>query len=265
MSQLLSITRREMYGLLTQRWILILLALAFMEGLIGVGVRLNSLRSFDLANAAITMAFLGSLAMMGLSLDAVTKERTSSVLDLMLTRPIGRRRILAGKLLAYLFLVVPVTLVGILLPVGIVTALGIPISYEVFPLGMVLAGTAVYLAFFSVLGVAISLFCRSLQSAFALGGAIWVFVSPLVWQFLVLRGLQRLVSEETLATLNLLNPLGAYPSMISYVGQLGATEVMGGMGAPTPVAYAVVILETALVVLFALAVFDRQEEPGYQG
>jgi ABC-type transport system involved in multi-copper enzyme maturation permease subunit len=249
-----------MSGLLTQRWILILVALAFMEALIGVGVRLNGLESFDLGNSAITMAFLGSLAVVGLSLDTITKERTSSVLDLMLTRPVGRRRILAGKLLAYLILVVPVTLMGILLPLGIVLALGVPVSYERFPLETVLAGTAVYLAFFAVLGVAMSLFCRSLQSAFALGGAIWVFLSPLVWQFLVLRGLQRLVSQETLAMLNVLNPMGAFPSMIRYVDGAATTEVMGAVGAPTPVAYGVVIVEAALVALFALAVFDRQEE-----
>lgn len=264
MSQLLSITRRELYGLLTQRWILILLALAFMEMLIGVGAKINSLKTFDLGNSAMTIAFLGSLVMMGLSLDAVTKERTSSVLDLMLTRPIGRRRILAGKLLAYLILVVPVTLLGILLPMGIVTVLEIPVSYEVYPLEMVLAGTAVYLAFFSALGVVISLFCRSLQSAFALGGAVWVFTSPLVWQFLVLRGLQRQLSVEALAMLNVLNPLGAYTSMIRWVDRLGTSQATA-ISAPTPVAYGVVILETALVVLFALAVFDRQEEPGYQG
>jgi ABC-type transport system involved in multi-copper enzyme maturation permease subunit len=252
-----------MYGLLTQRWILILLALAFMEGLIGVGVRLNGLESFDLSNPAMIMAFLGSMAMMGLSLDAVTKERTSSVLDLMLTRPAGRRRILAGKLLAYLILVVPVTLLGVLLPLGIVIALGVRVSYDTYPLEMVLAGTAVYLCFFAALGVAISLFCRSLQSAFALGGAVWVFTSPLVWQFLVIRGLRQFLSEEALAMLNALNPMGAFGSMIRHIDQFGISQ-SAGLVAPTPMAYAIVAVEAALVALFAIAVFDRQEEPGYQ-
>ncbi len=266
MSQLLAITRRELYGVFTQRWILIMLALVGMELLVGVGVRVNSLKTFDLGNVAMTMAFLGSLTMMGLSLDTVTKERTSSVLDLMLTRAVGRRRILAGKLLAYLIMVVPVALTGILLPLGVVMLGGIEVTFQTFPLDMTLIGTAVYLAFFAIQGAAISLFCRSLQSAFALGGAVWVFTSPLVWQFLVIRGLQRQVSETTLAVLNALNPLGAFTSLIHYYDRFGVSEAMGsGLTAPTPVAYGIVIAETVLVAIFALLAFDRQEEPGVTG
>lgn len=264
MSQLLAITRRELYGLLTQRWILILAALLGMELLIGVGTRINSVNSFDLGNSAMTMAFLGSLVMMGFSLDTITKERTSSVLDLMLTRPIGRRRILVGKLLAYLLLAPPVAAMGTLVPLGMVMLLGVPVSFEHFPLDMVLVGTTVYLLFFAALGVAISPFCRTLQSAFALGGAVWVFTSPLVWQFLVLRGLQRQVSEATLAAINVVNPLGAFTSMIHFSDGFGGAG-MGGLSAPTPVAYGVVAVETVIVALFALIAFSRQEEVGISG
>lgn len=264
MSQLLALSRRELYGMLTQRWILILLALMGMELLIGVGVRINQVDSFDLGNAAVTMAFLGSLAVMGLSLDAVTKERNSGALDLILTRPVGRRRVIVGKLAAYLVLSVPVGVLGIMLPLSAAALLGVPLDFSRFPLQLVIPGTLLFLAFFSALGVAISLFCRTLQSAFALGGAVWVFCSPLVWEFLVLRGLSRQLDETALAQLNVLNPMGAYCSTIGFVEGFGHTAAVGAYGAPTWLAYVVLTVELLLVALFALWLFDRQEEPGYR-
>lgn len=263
MSQIVALSRRELYGLLTQRWILILVALLGLELLIGVGVRINYYHTFDLGNVVVTMAFLGSMAMMGLSLDAVTKERSSGALDVILTRPVGRRRVMAGKLLAYLIVSVPVGLLGVFLPMGAASLLGVTPVFDRFPLHLVLPGTLLMLAFYSVLGVAISLFCRTLQSAFALGGAVWVFFSPLVWEFLVLRGLQRHLDGTTLAQLNLFNPVGAYFSTVWQVDSFGPSEFMT-LGAPTWIAYGVLILDLVLVALFALLLFDRQEEPGYR-
>lgn len=263
MSHLLSITRRELYGLLTQRWVLILLAFMGMELLMGAGTRLNNADWFDLSNAAVTLAFLGSLSMMGLSLDAVARERSSGAMDLMLTRPVSRRSVVVGKLLAYLIVSVPVALAALLLPLALAALLGVPANFDKLPLSLVVPGSILFLWFFSAVGVAVSLFCRTLQSAFAVGGAIWVVTSPLVWQFLVMRGLQRLVSPDALAWLNVANPMGAYFSTIHFVGSFGGDPFMGP-SAPTWLAYVVLGVEFALVSLFALLLFDRQEEPGYQ-
>jgi ABC-type transport system involved in multi-copper enzyme maturation permease subunit len=245
-----------------------LLALAGMDLLLGVGTRINNFPTFDLGNVAVTMSFLGSLAIMGLSADAIAKERTSGTLDLILTRSISRRRIVAGKLLAYLIIAIPVSVLGVLLPMAAAAMLGVTVDLSRLPLELVIPGTALFLSVYAALGVAISLFCRSLQSAFALGGAIWVTTSPLVWAFLVLRGLQRHLDENALSWLNLLNPMGAYYSTIQHLEDFGVAEhavtVMGGLSAPTWVAYGVLALELAIVVAFALLAFDRQEEPGYQ-
>lgn len=263
MNQVMAIGRREMYGLLTQRWILILIALLGMELLLGVGMRVNSAQTFNLGNVAVMMSFLGSLAVMGLSLDAVTKERTSGALDLMLARAVDRRQIIAGKLMAYLAITVPVGVLGVLLPLAAAVLLGVQPDLERFPLELVIPGTLLFLSLFSVIGVAISLFCRTLQSAFAVGGAVWVTFSPLVWQFLVLRGLSRQLDETALAWLNLFNPMGAYYSAIWYVEKFGSSPLMG-FGAPTWIAYVVLALELVAVAVLALLLFDRQEEPGYQ-
>lgn len=264
MSQLLALARREMYGLLTQRWILILLALLFMQMLIGVGARVNYGPTFDLGNVGVTMAFLGTLAVMGLSLDAITKERTSGALDIILTRTVSRRQVIAGKLLAYLVISVPLAVLGVLLPMGAAVLLGSEMDFSRYPLDLVLAGTVMLMALFAVVGVAISLFCRTLQSAFAVGGALWVFFSPLVWDQLVLRALSKHISETALAYVNAANPMGVYFSAIQFVEEVGGTGRMS-LNVLTPWAYAIMLAYLAIVMLVTVRVFDRQEEPGYVG
>ena len=262
MNQVIALARREMSGLLTQRWILILLALLGMQMLIGVGARINYGPTFDLGNVAVTMAFLGTLAVMGLSLDAITKERTSGALDIILTRAVSRRQVIAGKLLAYLLISVPLAVLGVLLPMGAAVLLGSTMDFSKYPLELVIAGTVVLMALFATVGVTISLFCRTLQSAFAVGGALWVFFTPLVWDQLVLRALSKHISETALAYVNAANPVGVYFSAVQVVEGVRGT---GGMdlNVPTWWAYAIILSYLAVTIAVAALMFDRQEEPGY--
>ena len=264
MSKILAFSGRELRGLFTQRWLLVLAALLAMELLLGMVVVTEQGYVFDLTNVNFVLAFLGALAMLGLSLDAVAKERNSSALDLILTRPVERSTVILGKLLAYLALAAVISVVCILLPIGLVAVLGGKMNLDRFPLPMVFAAGALHLALFATLGLAISVFCRGLQSAFAIGGALWVTCSPIVWQFLVLRFLGQHIDQTSLAVVNVFNPMSAYYSAIQPFDSFafGAEKGLMGFAAPWWFAYGVEVFYLLLAAAFALLLFNRQEEAG---
>lgn len=260
MPQLLAISRRELRGLLTQRWIMALGALGILELIIAIGVRLAKANSFDLDYVVFTFAFLGNLSVVSLSLDAIAKERSTAALDLMVTRPVSRIQILAGKLLAYLAISLAVAVLGTAFPLGVAAAIGTKIELS-YPLHLVVIGSTLYLFLFASIGAGISIVCRSLQSAFALGGAIWVIFSPIVWVFLFMLGMSRFFDADLLARVNVINPSSSYQSAVRFFDAFG-TQAGTNVPCPTWLAYAVLLTELLITITLSAVLFSQQEERG---
>ncbi|MCL5257573.1 MAG: ABC transporter permease [Chloroflexi bacterium] len=260
MPQLLAISGRELRGLLTQRWIMVLCALAALELIIAVGVRLTKADSFDLDYVVFTFAFLGNIVVASLSLDSIAKERSTAAMDIMVTRPVSRNQILAGKLLAYLAISFSVAVLGTAFPVGVAAAIGSKIELS-YPLHLVVIGTTLYLFLFAALGAGISIICRSLQSSFALGGAVWVIFSPVVWILLFMQGMSKFFDTDLLARINVINPSSSYQSAVQFFDSFGA-QAGTNVPCPTWLAYSVLLLELLIIIAFSAVLFNRQEERG---
>ncbi len=105
---------------------------------------------------------LGALVAIALSFNSINKERTEGSLRVLLSYPISKAKIILGKLLAGLIIIVIVVLTSMVISIGIeMYYLSIPLSGEFFLRLVTIIGLGiVLLAFFLCLGTAMSIVVR---------------------------------------------------------------------------------------------------------
>jgi len=108
------------------------------------------------------IASLGALVAIALSFNSINKERTEGSLRVLLSYPISKSKIILGKLLGGILVVVIVVLTSMTISLGIeMYVLSIPLTSEVFlRLATIVGLGIVLLVFFLCLGTAVSIVVR---------------------------------------------------------------------------------------------------------
>lgn len=269
----LVLARREVGDAVRNRWVLaaiaclggLALALALLGSAAGGESRAAPLE-IAVANLSGLSVYLLPLLALLLSLDAIAGEAEQGTLGLLLTTPLSRWQVVAGKFAGHLW----VLLVAIVLGYGPVAGLLAWRSGEGAGwVGYVaMMGSSVLLgAVFVALGYLLSVLCRERRTA--VGAAVVLWIGLVVLHDLALIGLLvadggHLIGERTFTALLLLNPGDAYRLLnllaIDAVGAMtGMSDVAGGL----PLHWAAVVLVLAAWVAAPLALsvflFRRRE------
>lgn len=269
----LVLSAREVGDAVCNRWVLaavaclggLALVLAMFGAAAGGETRAAPLE-VALANLSSLSVYLLPLLALLLSIDAVVGESEQGTLGLLLTYPLTRWQIMAGKFVGH----VAVLVIAIVLGYGPLAALvawhsgetGGWVGYAVMMAGSVLLGAA-----FIALGYLLSVSCRERRTA--VGAAIALWIGLVVLYDLALFGLlvadsAHVIGERTFAVLLLLNPGDAYRLLnllaIDAVGVVtGMGDVIHGLSLDWPAV--VLVLAAWIVVPLALGawLFARRE------
>ena len=132
---------------------------------------------YPLDLSAIILAVLSLTAIL-VAHNAITKEKESGTLRLVLSNPVPRWKFVVGKWLAGIMTVVPPYLLGILLALVIAfsTVLNTLKSGDLGAFLMILASSLVYIGAFYAIGLAISSLCHSSGTAILISFVFWVLV-----------------------------------------------------------------------------------------
>jgi ABC-2 type transport system permease protein len=125
------------------------------------------------------LGYLGPLAALLLSFDAVNRERREGTLLQILAQPVYRDEVLLGKYLAGLFTLALLTLALLLLVVGLglATAGLAPAPGEAPRLGLFWLLSVAYLGFWSGLGLLMSVLNRTALASALASAAAWIFLA----------------------------------------------------------------------------------------
>lgn len=144
----------------------------------------NWMRRYDIADWTFIVRYVLSFLCLVLSYNAVSGELERGTLRLVLANPLSRGRLLTGKLLAHLLTLLAATLVGSLLSLTVlalngVVALQLPLvrAYLLF-----LLCTALFVAFFLLLGIGVSAALRSSASSLVLLLTAWTLLIVVIPQ-----------------------------------------------------------------------------------
>ena len=216
---LLIIGAREVRAAIRNRWVLAASAslggLALVLALLGsaaVGESRAAPLDVAVANLSSLSAYLVPLLALLVSFDAIVGEAERGTLALLLTYPLQRWQLLAGKFCGHLWVLVLVVVLGYgPLAVFVIWRFGDPTGWQGY-IAMMLA-TVLLGAVFLALGYLISVLCR--QRASAVGAAIVLWLVLVVLYDLGLLGLlladeNHLIGERVFAALLLVNPGDAY-------------------------------------------------------
>lgn len=269
----LVLARREVGDAVRNRWVLaaiaclggLALALALLGSAAGGESRAAPLE-IAVANLSSLSVYLLPLLALLLSLDAIAGEAEQGTLGLLLTTPLSRRQVVAGKFAGHLW----VLLVAIVLGYGPVAGLLAWRSGEHAGwVGYVaMMGSSVLLgAVFVALGYLLSVLCRERRTA--VGAAVVLWIGLVVLYDLALIGLlvadgDHLIGERTFTALLLLNPGDAYRLLnLLAIDAVGVMTGMGDVAGGLPLHWAAVVLVLAAWVAAPLALsvflFRRKE------
>ena len=269
----LVLSRREVGDAVRNRWVLA--AVACLGGLALVLALLGSAAGGEsraaplevaVANLSSLSVYLLPLLALLLSLDAVAGEAEQGTLGLLLTCPVSRWQVMAGKFAGHL----GVLLTAIVLGYGPVAGLvawrsGESAGWVGY---VVMMGTSVLLgAVFVALGYLLSVLCRERRTA--VGAAIALWIGLVVLYDLALIGLLvadggHVIGERTFAVLLLLNPGDAYRLLnllaIDAVGvTTGMSDVAIGLSLDWPTVVLVLAAWVAAPLALSVFLFQRKE------
>ncbi len=152
----------------------------------GLGVHLEGrtfLLLFSLPGAGLPvfglLGYLGPLAALLLSFDAVNRERREGTLVKILAQPVYRDEVLLGKYLAGLFTLALLTgaLLLLVAGLGLATAGLAPTAGEALRLGLFWLLSVVYLGFWLGLGLLMSVANRTALASALASAAAWIFLA----------------------------------------------------------------------------------------
>ncbi len=159
------------FRVLLSMFTLIIFSFSVLSGKYG----LNIFEQGFLDVAQIIGLFL-PLVGIALGFDAVVKERKSASLNVLLTHPVFRDSIIAGKIAGGLVTLALVVFISVIASVGTMLVLtGIEVHLMELSRVLIFAGiTFIYLTGFLALGVLISIFSSSSTNSFIYGIAAWI-------------------------------------------------------------------------------------------
>ncbi len=272
MRLLAAIAANEIRTGLRNRWvaaaILLFAGLSLLLTLLGstpVGTVKSGGLAVVVASLASLSVYLVPLIALMLSHDSVVGEAERGTLMLLLTYPISRWQLLAGKFLGHLAILSLALVFGFGLT-GLVMAAGPGADADdIAALARLIASSVILGAVFVALGSLVSV--RARERAMAVGMAIGLWLTMVVLYDLALIGLlladtQHTIGSSALAYAMALNPADAF--RVYNLAQLGAAGNVDGLGAAAlglpPVAMlAFIAAWMALAGALTYVVFKRYE------
>jgi Cu-processing system permease protein len=224
---------------LRNRWVLcsvmLLATLAFSLALLGsspIGeTRISALNVTTVSLASLSV-YLIPLIALTLSYDAIVGERERGTLLLLLTYPIRRWQVIAGKFLGHLAIIATAVILGYG-ATGTYLALATDIHPGDWAMFFSMVASSLILGgVFVALGYLISVTVSSRATAAGIAVACWLFivvVYDLLLLGLVLNDSGHRISTDLFGTLLLLNPADVY-RLFNLAGSSSASLVSGSVG-----------------------------------
>jgi Cu-processing system permease protein len=256
------------------RWVLctvlLLTALAFALALLGsspIGeTRISALNVTTVSLASLSV-YLIPLIALTLSYDAIVGEKERGTLLLLLTYPVKRWQVIAGKFLGHLAIIASAVILGY----G-ATGTYLALTGDLQPgdgamFFSMLASSVILGGVFVALGYLISVTVSSRATAAGIAVACWLFivvVYDLLLLGLVLSDSAHRISTDLFGTLLLLNPADVY-RLFNLAGSSAASLVSGSVGLLedsilSPALLVLVLcLWVVIPLLISIRVFSRDE------
>ncbi len=259
---------------LRNRWvlcsILLLAALAFALALLGsspIGeTRISALNVTTVSLASLSV-YLIPLIALTLSYDAIVGERERGTLLLLLTYPVRRWQVIAGKFLGHLAIIAAAIILGYGATGGYLAIATDTQPGDGAMFSSMVASSLVLGGRFVALGYLISVTVSSRATAAGIAVACWLFivvVYDLLLLGLVLNDNEHRVSTDLFGTLLLLNPADVY-RLFNLAGSSAASLVSGSVGLlddsflSPPLLILVLCLWIVAPLLLSIRVFTRDE------
>jgi len=268
------IARKEIQEGLRNRWVLattlLLAALALTLTFLGsaptgnVGASALDIVIVSLSSLSI---FLVPLIALLISHDAIVGEMERGTMLLLLSYPVGRWQVIAGKFTGHLAILAFATLLGYGAAAVALAATGADIERSSFGAFASMILSSILLgAVFIAIGYLVSVLVRERGTAGGIAVGVWllyVLIYDMALLGLLVVDQGRIISGGVLDALLLANPTDAYRLLNLNSGNLGALSGMGGVAenaALSPATLVGALLVWVAVPLSAAAlVFSRRE------
>ncbi len=268
------LARAEFQEGLRNRWVLasivILATLAFSLALLGstpIGETRASPMSVTTVSLASLSIYLIPLIALTLSFDAIIGEQERGSLLLLLSYPVARWQVIAGKFCGHLAILATAIVLGYG-AAGIYIGLQNATAPEDWRLFIRMMASSLLLgAVFMALGYLISVLVSARATAVGAVMALWLFIVVLYDLLLLgvlLADSEHMLSSSLLGSLIAFNPADAY-RLFNLAGSEAASMVSGTAGLLEQsmlepwMFIGILLLWTLLPLLLALLVFQRQE------
>jgi Cu-processing system permease protein len=266
MRTILVIARKEIQEGLRNRWVLattlllatLALTLTFLGSAPTGNVGASALDVIVVSLSSLSV-FLVPLIALLISHDAIVGEAERGTLLLLLSYPLARFQVIAGKFIGHLAILAFATFIGYgaaALALGLGGSAGLVAGWPAFVL---LIGSSVLLgAVFIAIGYLVS--DRGTAGGIAVGvWLVFVLVYDMALLGLLVADQGRTVTGGLLNALLLLNPTDAY-RLLNLGGEAGAISGMAGAASlSAPALAAALVLWVALPLAAAMLVFSRRE------
>lgn len=272
MRTILVIARKEIQEGLRNRWVLattlllatLALTLTFLGSAPTGNVGASALDVIVVSLSSLSV-FLVPLIALLISHDAIVGEAERGTLLLLLSYPLARFQVIAGKFIGHLAILAFATLIGygaaaLALALGLGGGAGLAAGWPAFAL---LIGSSVLLgAVFIAIGYLVSTLAGERGTAGGIAVGVWlvfVLVYDMALLGLLVADQGRTVTGGLLNALLLLNPTDAY-RLLNLGGEAGAISGMAGAASlSAPALVAALALWAALPLAAAMLVFSRRE------
>ena len=269
----LVLARREVGDAVRNRWVLaavvclggLALVLALLGSAAGGESRAAPLE-VAVANLSSLSVYLLPLLALLLSVDAIAGEAEQGTLGLLLTCPLSRLQVMAGKFAGHLAVLLTAVVLGYG-PVAVLVAWRSGESAGWAGYVAMMGASGLLGAVFVALGYLLSVLCRERRTA--LGAAIVLWIGLAVLYDLALIGLlvadgAHVIGERTFAVLLLLNPGDAYRLLnllaIDAVGAItGMSDVVSGLSLDWTSVALVLAAWVAVPLALSAFLFRRRE------
>lgn len=274
MNNILIIARKEVQEGLRNRWVfattLLLAALALTLTFLGSAptgnVGANALDVVIVSLSSLTI-FLVPLIALLISHDAIVGEVERGTMLLLLSYPVGRWQVLAGKFLGHLGILAFATLLGYgaagaaLATMGGIVEGGSLVAFAKMILSSIILG-----AVFIAIGYFVSALVRERSTAAGVAIGVWllfVLIYDMALLGLLVVDQGQLIGGSVLNALLLANPADAYRLLNLSSGDVSALSGMGGVAENAALSSGVLVSALAIWALMPLAaaalVFARRE------
>lgn len=275
MRAVVTVARKEIQDGLRNRWIIaatavlaaLALALAFLGSAPTGTVGASEMTVTVVSLASLTIFFIPLIALL-LSFDAIVGERERGSLLLLLSYPISRGQVLAGKFVGHILILAAATVIGYGAAGIAITLLGEGADAEAWRSFSALIGSSVLLGgVFLALGYLISIVVRERATAAGLAVATWL-VFVLLYDLALLGWLVadqgKHLTAQSFQLLLLLNPADVYRmfnlTSVPEVRQFSGMAGLADEAALSPEMLLVVLALWLVVPLVAAAaLFGRKE------